>query len=209
MKLRVTYYMGLAFFLVPLIDAATITGGTTTVTLNSSFVSTLIQAGITPAAVSPGTLVGTTATFPITTGDTTTGIIGHSGGLSFTQGSNTATIENFIINLNSSLLSGELIANGGTPLMGVNFFNIESGNTLTINSALANDLSAVFGVPNLTGATVGVASVSPVISPVPEPAGFWLLLLGTTLLVGSHFIRQYGRVRNPADRSPQNKVESH
>ena len=93
-------------------------------------------------------------------------------------------IENFVIDLNTMLLSGTVIANGGMPVMGVNLFNIGAGDTLTVNSALAGDLSAVFGVPDVTGATVGVATVSPVTSAVPEPAEAGLLALAAVLLGG-------------------------
>lgn len=163
---------------------ATITGGTTSVALNSTFVSTVVGAGITPSAITPATLTGTTATFPITGGDTTTGIIDHSGGLSFTEGANSASIEDFVINLNTLVLTGNVIADNGTPTDGVALFNIGSGDTLTINSALASDLTAVFGVPNLTGALVGVATVSPVTSTAtPEPGAMGLQLLGGVMLV--------------------------
>ena len=168
----------------PMTLPATITGGTTAVALDSTFVATVTAAGLTPGAFAPGMLTGTTATFPITGGDTTTGIILHSGGLSFTRGTNSAIIENFAIDLNALLLRGEVIANGGTPAMNVNLFNIGIGNTLTINSALASGLSNVFGVPNLTGATVGVATVSPMTaSPVPDPSALALLSLGGVLAV--------------------------
>lgn len=171
---------------------ATITGGTTSVALDSGFVSVVTGAGITPAAVTPGMLSGTTATFPITGGDTMTGIINHSGGLSFTKGADSAVIENFVIDLNTMLLSGEVIANGGSPMMNVNLLNIGAGNTLTVNSTLASDLTAVFGVPDLTGATVGVATVSPITaSPVPEPSALALLALGGMILAGiCRFSRQ-------------------
>jgi hypothetical protein len=182
MKTRPGLLFSLFVFCAPIALPATITGGTTAVALNSTFVATLTGAGISPAAIGPGMLTGTTATFPITGGDTTTGMILHSGGLSFTRGTNSAMIENFAIDLNTLLLNGEVIANGGTPTMNVNLFNIESGNTLTINSALASGLSAVFLVPNLTGAPGGVATVSPVTaSPVPEPSALALLSLGGVL----------------------------
>jgi hypothetical protein len=115
--------------------------------------------------------------FPITGGDTTTGIIDHAGGLSFTAGTKSAVIENFVIDLPMLSLSGEVIANGGTPMMNVPLFNIGTGNQLTISSSLAGDLTAVFGAPDLTGTPVGVATVSP-ITATPEPAAFALLLLG-------------------------------
>ena len=169
---------------------ANITGGNTSVALDGGLVSTLIAAGITPAAVSPGTLMNTTATFPITGGDTGTGIINHSGGLSFTQGASSAILDNFVIDLNTMLLSGDVVANAGTPMMNVNLFNIGSGNTLTINSTLATDLSAVFGVPDLTGATVGVATVSPITaSAVPEPSTFVFLVLGAVTVAGVSRLR--------------------
>lgn len=62
--------------------------------------------------------------------------------------------------------------------MRVNLFDIGVGNALRADFALATELSAVFGVPNLTGATVGVATVSPVTATVPESADFALGLLG-------------------------------
>lgn len=170
--------------------AATITGGTTSVVLNSGFVSTITGAGITPAAVPPGMLTATTATFPITGGDTSTGIIDHSGGFSFTKGSDSAVVENFVINLNTDLLSGTVIANSGMPAMGVDLFNIGAGDTLTINSALASDLSVVFDVPNLTGATVGVATVSPIVTSTPEPADAGLMAVAVLFLAG---IRAFAR----------------
>jgi hypothetical protein len=182
MKTRHGLLISLFFICAATSLPATITGGTTAVALDSTFVTTVTGAGISPAALAPGILTGTTATFPITGGDTTTGIILHSGGLSFTRGTNSAILENFVIDGNALLLRGEVIANGGTPMMNVNLFNIASGNTLTINSALASGLSAVFGVPNLTGATVGVATLSPVTaSPVPEPSALALLSLGGVL----------------------------
>ena len=174
--------------------ATPITGGTTSVTLDSGFVSLVTGAGITPAAVAPGTLVGATATFPITGGDTSTGLIAHSGGLSFAKGAQSAIIENFLINLNSMSLSGDVIANGGTPTMGIALFNIGAGNELTINSALAGGLSAVFGVPNLTGANVGIATVSPVTAAaVPEPAALGLLFLG--MVLGAAAVRRATRAQ--------------
>ena len=71
------------------------------------------------------------------------------------------------------LLSGEVVANAGTPMMNVDLLNIGAGNTLAVNSTLVTDLSALFGVPELAGATVGVATVSPITtSAVPEPSTF-------------------------------------
>lgn len=174
---------------------STITGGTTTVALNGSFLSLVTGAGITPAAVAPATLSGTTATFSITGGDTSTGMIDHSGGLSFTDGTKSATIENFVIDLNSLLVTGEVIANGGTPSMDVKLFNIGLNDTLTLNYALGSDLTAVFGVPNFSGYLVGTATVSPVTSTAtPEPADFGLFFLGCAALVAASRFRKPAQV---------------
>jgi hypothetical protein len=159
-------------------QAAAVTGGTTSVALDSATVSALTGLGFSIAPVAPATLSGTTAMFPITGGDTTT-MIDHSGGLSFSKMGTTAGIENFVINLTgmqANTITGQLVA-GSTMVSGVTLFDIGSGLSLTLDAQLAGDLSAAFGVPNLTGAAIGTASVSPITSASPEPSTFGLALL--------------------------------
>ena len=171
------------------LQAAPITGGMTTVALDSSTLATL-QSLFTIGTVPPTalTMPGGVATvnFPITGGDTSTGMIDHSGGLTLTGKSTPTgvgtmvTTENYVINLNSSLLSAEVLVNGGTPMLNVLLFNVGTGGVLTVNSTLGADLASIFGVPNLTGATIGTATVSPITSARPEPSSF--VLLGAGLL---------------------------
>jgi hypothetical protein len=75
--------------------------------------------------------------------------------------------------------AGAVTANNATT-DGVTLFNIGSGADLTISSALAGDLTSVYGLPDLTGANLGTAIVMATMgsSATPEPASFALLGLG-------------------------------
>ncbi len=164
-----------------LTNAATITGGTTSVTLDTATVEALTSLGFSVAPVSPSTLGGTPlmATFPITGGDTTS-VINHSGGLAFTKSSTTASIENFTINLSGpkmDTITGQLSA-GSTTVTGVTLFDIGSGLSLTLDTQLAGDLSSAFGIPNLAGTPIGTASVNPTTAVTPEPASIGLVSVG-------------------------------
>jgi hypothetical protein len=109
------------------LSAATLYGGSTTVDFAPSFVSALTEAGITVAPIAPATAnltsMPATATFPITGGDTTS-MIDHSGGLSLTKGATTADLENFVVNVPTSTLTGEVVA-GGSTLMNVALFDVD------------------------------------------------------------------------------------
>jgi hypothetical protein len=176
--------------------ATPITGGTTSVALDSGTLATL-QSLFTIGTVSPATLGSsggsTVATFPITGGDTSTGMITHSGGLTLT-GTTTPTgvgtevsATNYVINLNTMLLTGDVSVNGGSA-MSVSLFDIGAGNVLTVDTALAGALTSVYGVPDLTGATIGTATVSPVTGAVPEPSSIALMSAG--LLAGFGLLRK-------------------
>ncbi len=175
------------FALSSMLNATPITGGVTTVSLSSSTLS-LLQSLFTIGTVAPTMLTTpggvATVNFPITGGDTSTGIIDHSGGLTLTGVSTpsgvgtTVTTQNYVIDLNTAKLTSEVIVNSGAPLMNVPLFDIGAGNSLTVDSALAGELVTVFGVPNLVGATIGTATVSPLTSATPEPSSIALLALG-------------------------------
>lgn len=163
-----------------IVRADNLVGGNTTVALNSSTYSTLsvlFNIGVIP----PATISGLDVSFPITADTATT--ITHAGGLSFDgthtpMGVGTTTdIENFVINLSNDTISGTAIVNGGTPMTGVTFFDFNSSLNLTLDPALAADLSAIYGVPNLSGAAIGTATINP--APTPEPSS--LSLLGLAL----------------------------
>lgn len=149
------------------INATTITGGDTSVALNNATITALVGLGFTIAPVSPATLTGLTADFPITGGDTNSAIK-HSGGLAFTKGGVTTDITNFTINLLNGTLFGDV--NGGN--VPTTFFDLGAGNVLTLDSTLAGALSSIYSIPNLTGVTIGVATVNA--SVAPEPASLWL-----------------------------------
>jgi hypothetical protein len=169
------------FFCAAMGSAATITGGTTTVTLDAGTVSALTGLGFTIAPISPATLGGSPlqAVFPISGGDTTTQI-DHWGGLDFTKGGVTAGIEDFIIHLSglqANTITGNLVA-GGVTVTGVELFDIGAGSSLTLAGQLASDLSAAYGIPNLAGAPIGTATVSPITSASPEPSTYALCGVG-------------------------------
>jgi len=145
------------------ISATPVTGGDTSVALNSGTVSALVGLGFSIAPVGPATLTGLTAVFPITGGDTTTSIT-HSGGLAFTKGGVTTDITNFTINLLNGTLFGD-VNGGSTP---TTFFDLGAGGVLTLDTTLAAALTSIYSIPNLTGATIGVATVSATVAPEPS-----------------------------------------
>jgi hypothetical protein len=161
--------------------AATITGGMTTVTVDPGTLATLTGAGFTLAPVAPASVASISplaVSFPITGGDDTS-MIDHSGGLSLTDNGTTVTLANFVIDVPGSVLTGAVTANNATT-DGVTLFNIGSGADLTISSALAGDLTSVYGLPDLTGASLGTASIMATggTSATPEPASFALFAIG-------------------------------
>ncbi len=157
--------------------AATVYGGNTTVALNSSTVNVLVGLGFSIAPVAPATVTGLTAVFPITGGNTTTDIT-HSGGLAFTDNGVTTDISAFTINLTNDTLTGNV--NGATG-SSTPFFDIGAGGVLTLDPTLAGALTSIYGVPNLSGATIGTATINAVTT--PEPAS--LALAGMGLLAAA------------------------
>lgn len=152
--------------------AATVYGGTTTVDLNGNTVNALVGLGFSIAPIAPATLTGLDAVFPITGGTTTTDIT-HSGGLAFTKGGVTTDISDFEINLLNDTITGNVNSATGST---TTFFDIGAGDTLTLDATLAGALSSIYGVPNLTGASIGTATVAAVTT--PEPGSLALAGLG-------------------------------
>ena len=182
--------MGAATIFSAYSHAAEIVGGTTTVALDSGTVTALTGLGFTIAPVTPSTLSGVTATFPITGGDSTAEI-DHSGGLALSKGGTTADITSFVIHLAGpqvNTITGFLSA-GAVGIGGVTFFDIGSSLNLTLDAELAGQIASAFSVPNLTGAAIGTATVDPVlVSATPEPAS--LALLGVGLLGFATYLRR-------------------
>ncbi len=174
-----------AFGMTAKADVMTITGGNTSVALDSATVTTLTSAGVTLGLLGNASLSGLTATFPITGGSIDTAAmaatINHQGsGLSFTNAMGTLDLENFMVNVNlassTGVLSGDAVF-GGATAAGVPLFDIGSGLALTLTSEAAAALASDLGLPNLTGAPVGTASTSPVTSPEPANLGLTALAL--------------------------------
>ncbi len=172
-----------------------ITGGTTSVKLTSA--PTLSGAGLTvgilgTAQFSPGSDGIPLVYFPVTGGSIDTGSfagsIEHAGsGLRLSTASASVSLTNFVIDTAGLSLSGD-VAFGGTSLADVPLFTIGlSGSpflpfTLTLTSQAAGALTSIFGIPNLTGASIGLAGTVPITSAVPEPATVASMLAGLGLM---------------------------
>ncbi len=144
--------------------------GATTVTLNSGTIGAVVGLGLTPAAVAPGVLGGNPlqASFPIV-GNSKGGVITHAGGLSLTAGSTSLALTNYNIDTNTGVLTAVAALNGSVvgriPLFDLGSAPAQSGCAataeLTLDTAAAGALTAIFGAPDLTGADFGSACVAP------------------------------------------------
>jgi len=177
--------------------ALPITGGVTAVTLTSAPTLASVGLGVAPqgtATVSPGSDGTPLAYFPVTGGAIDTGsfagTIEHDGsGLALSDASITLNLTDFVIDTVALTLTGNA-AFGTTAIPGVPLFNIGfSSNpvspfSLTLTAAAAGALTAVFGLPDLTGLEIGTANTIPITTAVPEPATYATLIGGLALLGG-------------------------
>jgi hypothetical protein len=181
--LRVLFVGSIAAFTSFTIQAASVGDGITVVDLNPTAVDELTNLGFSITPIAPATLNGLTASFPITGGTPT--VIDHSGGLDLTKKNSPANIQDFVTDLDTNILSG-LFTSNGVYISGVDFFDLSwNGVTydMTLDSQLAGILKRAYGAPNLTGAIIGTATITPAgePAPTPEPAS-------TTLIAGGLFI---------------------
>ncbi|MGE5407790.1 MAG: hypothetical protein ACM3NV_04185 [Syntrophothermus sp.] len=106
--------------------------GETTLKVDSATLKALVTLGVTPGAVSPAKLEGSTFAFPITNRlgrALVSGVIKHSGGISLTAGSTSVALTDFeIVPLRSQLL-GKVNGAGPVPLLDLHY----RGAHLTIN----------------------------------------------------------------------------
>jgi hypothetical protein len=172
-----------------------VTGGVTSVKLVSA--PTLTAAGVTVSGLgtvglSPGSDGIPLAYFPITGGSLDTGsfagTIAHNGsGLRLSTSTGSINLTNFLINTSTLSLTGN-VAFGTTSLTAVPLFDLSFGTNpifpfnLKLTATAAGALSTVLGVPNLTGATIGIANTAPITSPVPELATVSSMLAGLGLM---------------------------
>jgi hypothetical protein len=161
-------------------QATAITGGTTSVALNSATVNSLVGLGFGIAAIAPGTLTNLEAVFPITGGDTSSQIL-HSGGLAFKDGNTTLDLTNFTINLMNDKLYATVNNNSSNPQIA--FLDLGAGGALSLDPAAAAALVSIFGIPNLSGAPIGVATVNATLAPEPSTVGLVALAGLAVMLV--------------------------
>lgn len=152
------------------------------------------------------------ALFPITGGDLTglAGTIEHDGsGLSLSGNGTTVSLENFLIDTLALQLFGDVSVNGGsvgnlplfdiavcTSLVGTADQCIDGdgsilldGFKLSLTQGAAGALTEVFGLPDLTGAQIGVARID--VSFVPEPGTAMLLGLGLAVAASRRNVRKH------------------
>jgi hypothetical protein len=143
----------------PVATINTLTGNTTSVALDSGFVSALGTLKLTPGLVGSAKMTGTTVSFPITGGNVKVykkgqvspyvqGELDHNGsGLSLTSGATKVELENFVINPgNNSELTGDVLVNGQSAAKGAKLFDLD-GSTL-------QPITITNGVADLTGTKV-------------------------------------------------------
>jgi hypothetical protein len=115
------------------------------------------------------------------------GVIEHDGsGLALSDATSTVNLTDFVIDTVALTLTGQVAvgdtALGAVPLFSLGFStNPFSPVSLQLTSAAAGALSAVFGLPDLTGLTLGTANTLPVTT-VPEPATYLAMLGGLAVL---------------------------
>jgi hypothetical protein len=164
-------------------SARQLLSGSTTLALDSGLVTGLTDSGVVVSSNAPATLNGTTAVFPVVSGgvdqDTLTGVVYHSGGITFT-----ASAENIVVTVSQlalvNALSGQpaqlygLVTVNGKVAGLYPLFNITtraslplSGSTVTLpaihvtlSSQGASLLNNAFGFNGFSsGQVIGVASL--------------------------------------------------
>ena len=181
-KLLTSAALATAVISAPAGAQATVTGGTTDVTLTAA--PTLTGLGLTAAPTGTATVTSDpsgipTFTFPITGGSVNVAgdaVIYHDGsGILFTAGTDYLGIGNFVIDTAALLVSGDVDADG-TDLGSVGLFTLGADNSLFLTAGAAGAFTSIFGAPDLTGANVGFATVNAETQAVPEP-GTWMMML--------------------------------
>jgi hypothetical protein len=160
------------------------------VALNAATVGALTGLGFGIAPISPSTLTGLDAVFPITGGNTTTAIF-HSGGLAFTKGGKTTDISDFTINLLTDKITGNVNTATGSATP---FFDIGAGDVLTLDATLGAALVSLYGIPNLTGADIGTATINATLAPEPATGA----IAGLTALAAAFILTRRRRAQKTA-----------
>ncbi len=187
-------------------QALPIVGGTTSVKLTAAPLLTGAGISVSPlgsATASPGSDGLPLVYFPVTGGSLDTGSfaasIEHQGsGLLLSSATASVNLTDFVIDTVGLRLTGD-VAFGSTSLADVPLFNIGlTGSpflpfSLALTSEAAGALSAIFGLPNLTGTVIGIANTLPITTAVPEPATVASMLGGLGLMAWVLGQRRRGR----------------
>jgi hypothetical protein len=177
-------------------QALPIVGGVTSVTLTAAPTLTTLGVGfgtLGTASASPGSDGIPLVYFPVTGGSIDTasfaGSIEHDGsGLSLSSGGTTVNLTDFVIDTVALTLTGQVAVVDGPALGAVPIFNLGfstnpvSPFTLSLTAAAAGAITTVFGLPDLTGVTLGTANTIPITTAVPEPATYAAMLAGLALV---------------------------
>jgi hypothetical protein len=164
-------------------QAATIIGGTTTVTLNAA--PDLVALGFDIQPSGTATIAAgppPVASFAITGGTVTGGnaIINHDGsGLIFTKGLTILTVSNFRIDTAAGKVTSDVVL-GDFVSSAFGLFDIGSGLTLRLTPDAANVFASAFDAPGLDRVVFGTAVTNPIIAnyAVPEPSVWAMLFVG-------------------------------
>jgi len=129
------------------------------------------------------------ATFNITGGtldsDTGFAVIEHDGsGLGLTDGMTAVSLENFLINTESGILSGDVSVNNSF-VANVGLFSIQQDLTLLLTAGAAKTLNSVYGTALPEGLEIGIASVDVAVVPVPAALPLMLTALAGLGLTGA------------------------
>lgn len=174
--------------------AIPVLGGTTFIAIEEPAFTTLTSL-FTVGAIAPASCCGIMhnpnilyAQVPITSGDTNSDIY-LSGGLTLTgsatpRGVGTElAMTDLVFNNPSSILTGTVSVNGGSPVTDVALLFTNSPHGAIFESALANELIDVYGIADLTGTHFGTVTLGYIL-PAPEPSEFGLFSIGFLISVG-------------------------
>ena len=140
----------------PVAKIDTLSGQSTAVTLDPSFVAGLTSLKLTPAPVGSAKIDSGVATFPITGGNVTyftpgsvspyvVGEINHNGsGLSLTGGGTKVELTDFVVDPDKSILTGKVTANGKVAAESAPLFFLD-GRTLKPLQTGAGDTAILEG----------------------------------------------------------------
>jgi hypothetical protein len=151
--------------------------GSTALAIDPAALAAIVGQGITPGAIGPATLAGTTASFPVTGGtaklDLSAADVRHAGGISLAKGATVVQLTDFDIRLGAT---AQLFAtlNGGTTKVAILDLDLTgvtpavAGRTVTLDGvtakltqAAASALNAAFGTSAFTaGLVLGKAKVT-------------------------------------------------